>query len=210
MIAKISFRDQVREHLQNQMLSGNLNAGQTLSLAGLARELDVSVTPIREALTQLEQAKIISSIPNRGFIISDIDVKEAKNIYELIATLEALAIENSDFSEPDFVELNAAQIKFNQAKTAIERVKADLDFHECLTKNYDNPFARQIIKDLKTRIFFYEKSYMEDAGFTDVSDDQHLEIIELLKTGKQKQAAKLVKKNWLIILKYIQKHLENQ
>jgi DNA-binding GntR family transcriptional regulator len=210
MIAKISFRDQVREHLQNQMLSGNLSAGQTLSLAGLARELDVSVTPIREALTQLEQAKIISSIPNRGFIISDIDAKEAKNIYELIATLEALAIENSDFSEPEFVELNAAQIKFNQAKTAIERVKADLDFHECLTKNYDNPFARQIIKDLKTRIFFYEKSYMEDHEFTDVSDDQHLEIIELLKTGKQKNAAKIIKKNWLIILQYIQKHLENQ
>ncbi len=210
MIAKISFRDQVREHLQIQMLSGKLNAGQTLSLAGLARELDVSVTPIREALTQLEQAKIISSIPNRGFIISDIDTNEAKNIYELIATLESLAIENSEFSESDFIALNTAQIKFNQAKTAIERVKADLDFHEYLTKNYDNPFARQIIKDLKTRIFFYEKSYMEDVGFTDISDDQHLEIIELLKTGKQKQAAKLIKKNWLIILKFIQKHLENQ
>ncbi len=210
MIAKISFRDQVREHLQNQMLSGNLNAGQTLSLAGLARELEVSVTPIREALTQLEQAKIISSIPNRGFIISDIDKKEAKNIYELIATLEALAIENSEFSASDFVELNAAQTKFTGAKTSVERVKADLNFHELLTKNYDNPFARQIIKDLKTRIFFYEKSYMEDVGFTDISDDQHLEIIELLKTGKKKEAAKLIKKNWLIILKFIQKHLENQ
>ncbi len=210
MITKTSFRDQVREHLQNQMLAGDLNAGQTLSLAGLARELNISITPIREALTQLEQAKIISSIPNRGFIISDIDTREAKNIYELIATLEGLAIENSEFSEPDFAELNAAQIKFNQAETAVERVKADLDFHECLTKNYDNPFARQIIKDLKTRIFFYEKSYMEDVGFTGISDDQHLEIIELLKAGKQKQAAKIIKNNWLIILKFIQKHLDNQ
>ncbi len=192
------------------MLEGDLDAGQTLSLAGLARELNVSVTPIREALTQLEQAKIISSIPNRGFIISDIDAKEAKNIYELIATLEALAIENSEFSELDFIEINAAQTKFTGAKTSVERVKADLDFHECLTKNYDNPFARQIIKDLKTRIFFYEKSYMEDVGLTDISDDQHLEIIELLKNGNHKQAAKLVKKNWLIILKFIQKHLENK
>lgn len=200
----------MREHLQNRMLEGDLDAGQTLSLAGLARELNVSVTPIREALTQLEQAKIISSIPNRGFIISDIDAKEAKNIYELIATLEALAIENSEFSELDFIEINAAQTKFTGAKTSVERVKADLDFHECLTKNYDNPFARQIIKDLKTRIFFYEKSYMEDVGLTDISDDQHLEIIELLKNGNHKQAAKLVKKNWLIILKFIQKHLENK
>lgn len=210
VITKISFRDQVREHLQNRMLEGDLNAGQTLSLASLARELNVSVTPIREALTQLEQAKIINSIPNRGFIISHIDTKEAENIYELIATLEALAIENSKFSANDLTELKIAQDKFKEAKTAVQKVRADLDFHECLTKHYDNPFARQIIKDLKTRIFFYEKSYMEDVGFTSVSDDQHLEIIELLKTDNQKQAAKIIKKNWLIILKFIQKHLENQ
>jgi len=210
MISKTSYRDQVREHLQNEMLLGNLNAGQTLSLAGLARELQVSVTPIREALTQLEQSKIIISIPNRGFIISEIDAKEAKNIYELIANLESLALENSEFSAKDFKDLERAQTKFGKAKTPIEKVKADLDFHEILTRNYDNPFAQQIIRDLKTRIFFYEKSYMEDVGLTDVSDEQHLEMIELIKNGKQTQAAEIIKKNWLIILQFIQKHLENK
>lgn len=210
MISKTSYRDQVREHLQNEMLLGNLKAGQTISLAGLARQLQVSVTPIREALTQLEQSKIITSIPNRGFVISDIDAKEAKNIYELIANLESLALENSEFSAKDLKDLEKAQTKFGKAKTAIEKVKADLDFHEILTRNYDNPFAQQIIRDLKTRIFFYEKSYMEDVGLTDVSDEQHFEMIELLKNGKQMQAAEIIKKNWLIILQFIQKHLENK
>lgn len=210
MITKTSYRDQIREYLQDQMLLGELDAGQTLSLAGLARELDVSVTPIREALTQLEQSKLISSVPNRGFVISGINAKEAKNIYQLIATLESLALENSEFSEEDLRDLQKAQKRFTTAKTAIEKVKADLYFHECLTKNYDNPFARQIIRDLKTRIFFYEKSYMQDAALTDVSDDQHWEIIELLKVGKRKKAAEVVKKNWLIVLEFIQKHLANR
>jgi DNA-binding GntR family transcriptional regulator len=210
MITKTSFRDQVREHLQVQMLSGNLQAGQTLSLAGLARELQVSVTPVREALTQLEQAKIITAIPNRGFVISEIEAKEAKDIYELIANLESLALENSEFSARDFKDLEKAQTKFGKAKTAIEKVRADLDFHEILTRNYDNTFAQQIIRDLKTRIFFYEKSYMEDVGLTEVSDEQHLEIIELLKADKQKKAAEIIKKNWLIILQFIQKHLESK
>lgn len=210
MISKTSYRDQVREHLQDEMLLGNLNAGQTLSLAGLARQLQVSVTPIREALTQLEQSKIITSIPNRGFVISEIDAKEAKNIYELIANLESLALENSRFSAKDLKDLEKAQTKFGKAKTPIEKVKADLDFHEILTRNYDNPFAQQIIRDLKTRIFFYEKSYMEDVGLTDVSDEQHFEIIELVRTEKQKKAAQIVKENWLIILQFIQKHLENK
>lgn len=210
MITKTSYRNQVRNHLQKQMITGNLRAGQILSLAGLARDLQVSVTPIREALTQLEQSKIITSIPNRGFVISDIDSKEAKNIYELIANLESLALENSEFSAKDLKDLEKAQAKFGKAKTAIEKVKADLDFHEILTRNYENSFAQQIIRDLKTRIFFYEKSYMEDVGLTDVSDAQHFEIIELLKADKQKKAAEIIKKNWLIILTFIQKHLENK
>lgn len=208
MIIKTSYRDQVREHLQKQMMRGKLQAGQTVSLAGLARELDVSVTPIREALTQLEQANLITSIPNRGFVISEMEADEAKNIYELIAVLESLALENSEFSDFDIKNLENAQKRFSQAKTPIEKVKADLDFHELLTKNYANPYARQIIRDLKTRIFFYEKSYMEDVGLTNESDNQHIEIIELLKNKKQKLAAQIIKKNWLIILKFIQKHLE--
>lgn len=210
MISKTSYRDQVREHLQGEMLRGKLNAGQSLSLVALAKELHISVTPIREALTQLEQSKIVTSIPNRGFVISDIDAKEAKNIYELIATLESLALANSEFSAKDLKDLERAQIKFNKARTAIERVQADLDFHEILTRNYDNAFAQQIIRDLKTRIFFYEKSYMEDIGLTDISDKQHLEIIELVEKGGQIKAADIIKENWLIILQFIQKHLEDQ
>lgn len=210
MITKTSYRDQVREHLQNQMLAGNLKAGQTLSLVGLARDLNVSVTPIREALTQLEQARIISAVPNRGFVISEIEAKEAKNIYELIGNLESLAIENSKLSATDLRQLEKAQDRFGRARTGIEKVKADFDFHRILTRNYDNSLAQQLIRDLKTRIFFYETSYMDDSGLTDVSDEQHLEIIELLKSGNQTKAAELIKTNWLIILQFIQKHLQKQ
>jgi len=70
MIVKPSFRDEVREFLLNEMKKGNLHEGQTINLAALARKLGVSVTPIREALTQLQQSRIITAIPNRGFIIS--------------------------------------------------------------------------------------------------------------------------------------------
>lgn len=206
MIEKLSYRMQVREYLLSQMILGQLVAGQSLSLAGLSRELDVSLTPIREALTQLEQAKIVKSIPNRGFIISDIDANEAKNIYEIIATLEALAVEKSDFSEDDIQQLIKKHRNFSVAKESAAKIQADMEFHSCLTGNYDNPFLRQIVSDLKIRSFFYEKSYMEDTEFTDISDDQHYEIIDLLKKGKSKQAARLTKENWLTNLKHIQKH----
>ena len=96
MISKIIFRDQVREHLLGQMKKGELQEGQTINLAALARELKVSVTPIREALSQLQQSRIITAIPNRGFIISELSQSEAKDLYDLVAELETLALENSN------------------------------------------------------------------------------------------------------------------
>jgi len=95
MIMKVNLRTQVRDHLLSEMIKGKLKIGKTLNLAALSRELNISVTPIREALTQLQQANIIKAIPNRGFIIAPLDVKEAEDLYSLVASLEVMAIENS-------------------------------------------------------------------------------------------------------------------
>ena len=84
MFKNISYRDQVRNVLLARMKSGKLEAGDKISLAQLSRELNVSVTPIREALTQLQQANIVASIPNRGFVMPVMNETEVKNIYELI------------------------------------------------------------------------------------------------------------------------------
>ena len=112
VIIKTSFRDQVREFLLAEMKQGHLQEGQTINLAALARKLEVSVTPIREALTQLQQSRIITAIPNRGFIISELSLKEAKDLYELVADLEVLAIENSEFDEESIEQLKEQQNHF--------------------------------------------------------------------------------------------------
>ncbi len=119
MIRKTIFRDQVREYLLKEMRMGNLQEGQTINLAALARELDVSVTPIREALTQLQQSRIITAIPNRGFIISELSLKEAQDLYDLVADLEVLAIENSEFDEASLVNLKNQQLVFKNAETNV-------------------------------------------------------------------------------------------
>ena len=55
MIVRMNLRDQVRDYLLSEMITGNLKTGKTINLAALSRHLKVSVTPIREALTQLQQ-----------------------------------------------------------------------------------------------------------------------------------------------------------
>lgn len=207
MISKTIFRDQVREHLLAEMKQGNLQEGQTINLAALARKLDVSVTPIREALTQLQQSRIITAIPNRGFIISELSLKEAKDLYDLVAELEVMAIENSTFDENAIISLKEQQVVFKNSEDTIARINAKLEFHRLLTQNYENALAQQIIEDLKIRIFFYEREFMSDDLLYSKSDNQHDAIISAIEDDNVPTASLVLKMNWMLILDYIQKQL---
>lgn len=203
----INIRDQVKDYLLKEMTTGNLRLGKTINLAEVSRRMNVSVTPIREALSQLEQSQIIKAIPNRGFVIAELDVEEAEDLYGLVANLEVMAIENSEFSEADIELLKQQQEVFENATDAISRIQADLEFHRLLTKGYPNQLALRILNDLKTRIFFYERAFTDDDSFYNQSDNQHESIISAIADDNVPTASLLLKMNWMLILNYIQKKL---
>ncbi len=151
MAKKINLRDQVRDYLLKEMTKGTLDLGKTINLAAVSRALNLSVTPIREALAQLQQAHIIKAVPNRGFIIAELDVKEAEDLYDLVASLEVMAIENREFSETDIINLRKQQDVFENAANAIARIQADMEFHRLLTQGFENELALQLLYDLKTK-----------------------------------------------------------
>lgn len=200
-------RNRVRNFILEELLKGNIDIGDRLSLPAISKKLQCSVTPVREALTQLEYARVIEVIPNRGFIIPALHASEAKHLYEMIAALEILALEQSRFTEADIKYLRKLQAKFENAAKAAAKIAADMAFHEALTKNYNNPFAQQIIRDLKIRIFFYEKKYMGNSDLTETSMQQHGQIIIAVENNNLKKAAKILKQNWIMMLNYIQKNI---
>jgi DNA-binding GntR family transcriptional regulator len=200
MINKVTYRDQVRTLILDKMKTGQLKSGDSLSLASIARDLEVSVTPIREALTQLEYSKIIESVPNRGFIIPQLSNSGAKDLYQLVATLEALAIENSVYPKSLIKKLKKQQLKIELSKNAIDRINGDIEFHNILTSQYKNATAQQVLLDLKTRIFFYEVVFMEQHKFHENSKHHHHQIINYIENNQIKEALDIVKTNWLQIL----------
>lgn len=189
------------------MRQGYLNAGNSVNLAALARKLNVSVTPIREALTQLQQSQVIEAIPNRGFFIKELSHDEAKNLYEIVAQLEVLALEQSTFDADNIKDLRQQQQLIQQAETPLNRINAYMDFHQLLTKNYNNTVAQQILRDLKTRVFLYEKAFMSDETFYYNTDNQHEAIISAIEEDNLPSAALVLKMNWLLVQDYIEKQL---
>ena len=90
-------RDQVKDFILKEMQKGGLSVGKTINLAALSRKLGISVTPIREALSQLEESQIIKAVPNRGFVVAELHLKEAQDLYATVSQLEVMALENSTY-----------------------------------------------------------------------------------------------------------------
>lgn len=203
MIIKINIRDQVKDLLVRKMREGKIKPNEPLSLAALARELEVSVTPIREALTQLEQSNIIKSLPNKGFIVPELTKKEAIELYELVANLEILAIKKSLYTAEIIHKIKKQQEVFEKTNNGIDRINADITFHDLLTSPSKNKLVLKILDDLKTRIFFYEMDFMQNQNFYSESENHHNQIIEFLEKNNIEEVCKIVQKNWMQILKHM-------
>lgn len=201
-------RDKVKKFLIAEIHNGNLQINKTINLAALSRKLDVSVTPIREALSQLEESQIIKAIPNRGFIVQELSIAEAKDLYETISQLEILALENSVFDSEQTQKLRTQQLKLQQAHTAKVRLKERFTFHDLLIENCRNKVLVQLLNRLKARILFYEQLLVNDASFYENTDNQNEGIIRAIEENNVPTAALILKMNWMVILEYLEKQLQ--
>src|SRR5271169_1260355 len=77
------------EHIRKRLLSGDLAPGASLSPALLAKEIGISHTPVREAISQLESEGLVERLPRLGARVRLIDRRELEELFELRETLEA-------------------------------------------------------------------------------------------------------------------------
>lgn len=210
MIIKITLRDQVKNFLQDQMMNGELGFGERISLPVLAKKLNVSVTPIREALTQLQHADIVEAIPNRGFFLPLPNIEKISEIYPIIANLEYLGVSESTYNKNDIDKLEKLFKKENSFNKPVDRIQSDIKFHEILLKNYKNDSLKSILYDLKLRVFLYEFYYMEDTNLAKVSSDYHNNVIAAIKDGNTLKAAELIKESWLTSIPFIQDYFKQK
>src|SRR6202158_153913 len=89
--AAAPLRRQVLEELRQSIIAGRLAPGARLIERELIAMMGVSRTVIREALRQLESEGLIAIIPNKGPVVRELTLDEAKDLYSIRAVLEGLA-----------------------------------------------------------------------------------------------------------------------
>jgi DNA-binding GntR family transcriptional regulator len=80
--------DRVIEQIREAILGGRFRPGDRLSADGLARELQVSHIPIREALNKLQVEGHLIAVPKRGFFVPELSLREVEDVYHWRRVLE--------------------------------------------------------------------------------------------------------------------------
>lgn len=111
---------EVYKKIKHDILENNLKPGEKLIEEDLAAELNVSRTPIREALKQLDQDGLVTYFPRKGSIVSEISLKDAEELYEVREVIEGLAVRLIclNISRPDLEELKEIVSKMGEAMAA--------------------------------------------------------------------------------------------
>lgn len=86
-----SLRGQVFSRIQNDILNGVYEPGESLTEIRLSKELGVSRTPVREALRQLELEGLVQSVPNKGVTVKGVSAQDIQDIYTIRMLIEGLA-----------------------------------------------------------------------------------------------------------------------
>ena len=90
-VRNLTLREQVLEHLREEILSSRLEPGAELSEVALANRLGVSRGPIREALGRLSVEGLVTITPRRGAIVKKLSKQEFIDAYQVREALESLA-----------------------------------------------------------------------------------------------------------------------
>lgn len=108
-LTRLSLPAQVAETLREMIVTGELEAGEKVPIAQLAGQLDVSPTPLREALKVLAAEGLVELLPNRGARVASYTVEDARHLFEVIAGIESLAAELAAqrMTEAERAELDA-------------------------------------------------------------------------------------------------------
>lgn len=176
---------------------GSLLPGASININEMSERLEISKTPLRDALLRLEAEGFVSIRPRSGIVINRLDLEDIKYLYEVIGALEAALID-SIFDQFDAARISTMERLNAVMRSAIENgdyvaySKPHWDFHEMFVELSGNVFARRIITPIKYRLWdFPRRRYHQEWEL--MACDEHAQITEAIKAGDRQEAIRVIK-----------------
>jgi phosphonate utilization transcriptional regulator len=184
--------------IERRITSGALSAGAKLNEMDFSSALGVSRGPVREAFRALEQAGLVRNEKNRGVFVREISLKEADEIYEVRAALEAMigrlaAQRRSPAQLAGLRALLKRMRSVSREREADAYLPLNLEFHDALAEAAGNAALaanyRRVVNQLK---LLRREMLRHDAENITRSTREHEAVVEAISAADADLASRLL------------------
>ena len=201
---KCNLKQQAYQIIRRKIINCEYQPGAFINENILLEDVPGSRTPIRDALSRLEQEKLLTVLPKKGILISSLSMGDIKLVYKTRLLLEPFAVLNcgNKLTEDFYIrmyEIFTGSLK-DPAFSPEEEARyheADDEFHLAFIKATDNPYFEQVYEQIhaqthRVRVLTGNVS----SGRLIPSGSEHLEIL-----------LSCLKKDWATASLNMRKHL---
>ncbi|HWD85303.1 MAG TPA: GntR family transcriptional regulator [Solirubrobacteraceae bacterium] len=192
-----TLREQVADHLREEILRERLIPGAELGEVALARSLGISRGPLREALGQLAAEGLVTIVPRRGAVVRRLTRQEFIDAYQVREALESLAIRLAvpRLSFADREELHRMCEEMEDAAVSGDTdgfFEINRQFHAKLVHASGNQKLQEVHTQLVAQMARLMKKSVELRGGTQQSAAEHRGILAAVDAGDPDLAARLL------------------
>jgi DNA-binding GntR family transcriptional regulator len=171
------------ERILDLLVKRELPAGTVMQERRLAEFLDISRTPIREALYRLETEGLVTRAPGNSLVVKEFSLREFIEILQVRRVLEAEAavqsIERIPLAQLDELQARILRLRERGDPQSPENRELDGRFHELVADNSGNAVLAGLIRDLRLKTQMFNLSRLPER-FAPVHNE-HLAIIAALR-----------------------------
>jgi DNA-binding GntR family transcriptional regulator len=184
----------IAEAIAERIISGVLQPDAPLRQDHVAREFNSSHVPVREAFRQLEAEHLVVGLPRRGVRVAPLDATSVKEIAEMRAALEVVALRQaaSKLTLAHLAGIELALIEGDNAETLAEFEAANRAFHQALVAPCGMPRLLASLDGLQranSRLVF---AMAHSSGWRPRSNQDHRLILGALRARNIEQACSLL------------------
>lgn len=192
--------DKAAEKIRKMIMDNMFDAGEPLSEMRLAEMLGMSRTPVREAITLLEQEGLLSTVHGKGAFILELKKSDFKEINDLRMVLEPLAAVSALYTipTPQLAEHEAVWTGFLSEfeaghELSVEALaERDDALHFMYINNCENKRLQGFLRVLRFQTNRYVYAHWNTREYLGETIRQHLEVINAMQNRNEESLRKAV------------------
>lgn len=180
--------------LLERIRNGEIKPGERLTEVELAGQLNVSRTPVREALKQLQARHLLQAVPGRGLELVELSSRQVMELYDMRAVMEgmaaALAAECASTAAIDRMYRHAEYYRDNIDNPSV-LAKANMQFHHAIIDEGTNDYLKDAIATLEDTLGLVRSRISNSRARRLTVADEHRAIVDAI-ARRDKAAAELI------------------